>query len=109
MNSDGTVKCSANPRGDCAVSKLWETIEPTEFHPRQLMEATQKIQGILDQVVKSNQDAERHLAIIIYDYRPLLAWTQDAVSPEDDVRCPESPQAAYEMTRRAQTPSFLGQ
>jgi hypothetical protein len=86
MLSDGTVRCFKSDNADCVVSKLWETLAPTAWHPPQLMQATKNIQKVLNELERGNKHPKRRLAFICYDYRPLLAWVDcDTVGSDDDI------------------------
>jgi hypothetical protein len=85
QTSDGHITCFASDASDCVVKNFWEVAEATPWHTDDLVSATKKIQDILDNVAKSNTDPNQHLAILLYDYRPLLAWVRhDGVSAYDD-------------------------
>lgn len=85
-SSDNKVTCIADPlSASCLVTNLWQTLAPTAIQPRELMQVTAKLQGILDGVARSNSDLGRKLSIITYDYRPMLVWTTcGGVGPADD-------------------------
>ena len=81
-----TVVCFKSPVDACLVKNFWQAAEFTPWHTEELASATTQIQRLIDQVTERNKNPSRHLAILSYDDRPLLAWVQhDGVSADDDV------------------------
>jgi hypothetical protein len=84
--SNGKCECFVSPDDDQTVVKLWEVFEPQQFHDQALMEATEKINGILEEAVRKSPHRERELCFIEIENRLLLVWskTHDGLVAEDD-------------------------
>lgn len=85
--SDNKVRCIPDEHSvTCIVTDLWQTVAPTAFRPRELMQVTAILQRILERVARSNSDLGRKLSIITYDYRPMLVWTAcGSIGPDDEL------------------------
>jgi hypothetical protein len=85
LDSTGIMHCKKGCANDCIVRDFWETAEFTPWHTEELASATTQIKARVNEVAGRNTDPNRHLAILFYDYRPLLAWVQHhVVSRHDD-------------------------
>jgi hypothetical protein len=65
--------------------------EPRSYHPQKLRDATSQINAILNDVVKDNPPADRHLAFLKVPGGLMLAWVEHGVSVPHDAVTPDSP------------------
>ncbi|MBV9022091.1 MAG: hypothetical protein JO125_08725 [Chloroflexi bacterium] len=74
------ICCMESTQGDCSNATLLKA-QISSFHDEQLAEVTNRINQILDEMKKHNQDPKRELALIsVGDRGVLLAWVTPAVS-----------------------------
>ena len=88
LSSDGIMHCFKNEADSCRVivKQLWQAAQLTSWHTEELARATREMQNLINEVAERNKNPNRHLAMLSYDHRPLLAWVQhDGVSADDDV------------------------
>ncbi len=77
------IHCFKSKLDRCIISQLAEPNRRTPFHDDTLIEATKKINSILDDVKKEN--SKKTLRILLTNEKPLLAWVKEgAVGREDD-------------------------
>ena len=77
---NGMAGCMMSDSGNCCKAALLRA-QISSFHDEQLAEATTRINQILDEMKKHNQDSKRELALIsVGDNGFLLAWVTPAVS-----------------------------
>jgi hypothetical protein len=84
---DGKADCFVSPDDDQTVTtKLWEVFEPQQFHDQALMEATAKINAILEKTAQKPPHRERELCFIEVENRLLLVWskTHHGLIAQDD-------------------------
>jgi hypothetical protein len=79
------VWCYANPRGDCVVSKFWESLDATEdsFHDPYLAEVTREVNAILDKL-REAKDPRGGLSLISVENALLLTRTESGIGPDDE-------------------------
>lgn len=78
--------CFVSTNDMCTVARLWEG-DQSDFHDRELQNATAEINKILDRVEGDNEDAAREMGFLTFQNRLMLAWTRhDALvgSSDDD-------------------------
>ena len=75
--------CYKSPKSFQTVCILWEA-GLSDFHDKELAEATKKINTIIKRLDKSNKDKQRKLSFIKYDDQLMLIWAlYGAVGPDD--------------------------
>jgi hypothetical protein len=82
---DHKVWCYASPRGDCIVSKFWESLEADaeSFHDTDLAGATLQVNAILDGLRQAKEPPGAP-SFILVENALLLVWTQPAALGPDD-------------------------
>jgi hypothetical protein len=68
------INCCESTKSSCTVSKLWEVVSLTEFHDAEIQQATKEINGIVEELRRTNRDSSRELHLIQIEDRHLLAW-----------------------------------
>lgn len=85
--ADGTCSCFVSTESHQNVHKLWEVEEASPFHDETLMEATKKINELLESAANKSPDPQRELCFIEFQNRPFLAWSKterDGLTADDD-------------------------
>ncbi|MBV9690514.1 MAG: hypothetical protein JO202_12505 [Ktedonobacteraceae bacterium] len=78
------VCCSTSATPTCGTASLLKA-RISSFHDEELAEATTRINQILDELKKHNQDPERDLALLsVAGSGYLLAWVRPGVSHDSD-------------------------
>jgi hypothetical protein len=89
VTDDGTVVCYASEKSHCVVvsnssSPFVMLEEATLAHDQDLAEVTSKINAILAPLVNKHQKGGRHLCLLNTPRGPLLAWTREGFTREND-------------------------
>ncbi len=78
------VTCAKGAGGQTVV-KLLEAAELTDFHDVELAKATKKINAIVEQIEKNNNDPNRTVSLVEIQGRHLMVWASyGTVTPYDD-------------------------
>lgn len=82
---DHKVWCYASPRGDCVVSKFWESLEAREdsFHDPYLSKVTREVNAILDKLREAD-DSRGALSFVLVENALLLMQTEPGIGPDDE-------------------------